>query len=67
MHTIKLKIHDDIYSHIMFLLKSQDKRKLEILENEHSLQKNKKIKREFNAISIDTTDFKFDRQEANER
>lgn len=33
MHTIKLKVHDDIYNHIMFLLNSLDKKKLEILED----------------------------------
>lgn len=34
MYTIKLKIADDIYNHIMFLLNSQDKEKLEIEEIE---------------------------------
>lgn len=33
MHTIKLNVQDDIYTHIMFLLRSLDKKKLEILED----------------------------------
>ncbi|HRM34856.1 MAG TPA: hypothetical protein PLX81_00705 [Aliarcobacter cryaerophilus] len=65
MHTIKLKVHDDIYNHIMFLLNSLDKKKIEIVE-EKPLIINKNKKR-LNAIKIDTTNFKFDRQEANER
>ncbi len=65
MHTIKLKVHDDIYNHIIFLLNSLDKKKIEIVE-EKPLKINKNKKR-LNAIKIDTTNFKFDRQEANER
>ena len=65
MHTIKLKVHDDIYKHIIFLLNSLDKKKIEIVE-EKPLIINKNKKR-LNAIKIDTTNFKFDRQEANER
>ena len=65
MHTIKLKVHDDIYNHIIFLLNSLDKKKIEIVEEKPLIiNKNKKI---LNAIKIDTTNFKFDRQEANER
>ena len=65
MHTIKLKVHDDIYNHIIFLLNSLDKKKIEKVE-EKPLIINKNKKR-LNAIKIDTTNFKFDRQEANER
>ena len=65
MHTIKLKVHDDIYNHIIFLLNSLYKKKIEIVE-ENPLIINKNKKR-LNAIKIDTTNFKFDRQEANER
>ena len=65
MHTNKLKVHDDIYNHIIFLLNSLDKKKIEIVE-EKPLIINKNKKR-LNAIKIDTTNFKFDRQEANER
>lgn len=34
MHTIKLKVQDSIYSHIMFLLKSLNPQELEIIEDE---------------------------------
>ncbi|OCL81869.1 hypothetical protein AAW30_01751 [Arcobacter porcinus] len=66
MHTIKLKVHDDIYSHIIFLLNSLDKKKIEIVEDKPFKNKNKD-KKILNAIKIDTSNFKFDRQEANER
>ena len=65
MHTIKLKVHDDIYNHIIFLLNSLDKKKIEIVEEKPLIIK--KNKKRLNAIKIDTTNFKFDRQEANER
>ena len=32
MHTVKLKINDDIYNHIMFFLKSLDNNKIKNLE-----------------------------------
>ena len=32
MHTVKLKINDDIYNNIMFFLKSLDNNKIKILE-----------------------------------
>ena len=31
MHTVKLKINDDIYNHIMFFLKNLDNNKIKIL------------------------------------
>ncbi|WP_252970883.1 hypothetical protein [Aliarcobacter cryaerophilus] len=46
-------------------MNSLDKKKIEIVE-EKPLIINKNKKR-LNAIKIDTTNFKFDRQEANER
>ena len=33
MHTIKLQVHDSIYSHIMFLLKSLSTKELQIIED----------------------------------
>ncbi|PRM94140.1 hypothetical protein [Aliarcobacter cryaerophilus] len=67
MHTIKLKVHDDIYNHIIFLLNSLDKKKIEIVEDKPLIINKNKDKKRLNAIKIDTTNFKFDRQEANER
>ena len=67
MHTIKLKVHDDIYNHIVFLLNSLDKKMIEIVEEKPLIINKNKVKKRLNAIKIDTTNFKFDRQEANER
>lgn len=33
MHTIKLKVQDSIYSHIMYLLKSLNQKEIEIIED----------------------------------
>ena len=33
MHTIKLKVQDSIYSHIMYVLKSLNKKEIEIIED----------------------------------
>jgi len=33
MHTIKLQVHDSIYGHIMFLLKSLNTKELQIIED----------------------------------
>ena len=33
MHTIKLKVQDSIYSHIKYLLKSLNKKEIEIIED----------------------------------
>lgn len=66
MHTIRLNVKDSIYEHIMFLLKSLDTKELEIIEEKNSKESSKRLKR-LNAISIKTNNFKFDREEANER
>ncbi|QKF74126.1 hypothetical protein AFAEC_1975 [Aliarcobacter faecis] len=54
MHTIKLKVHDDIYNHIIFLLKSLDKKKIEIIEDKtkHNINDN------FNFSEFDINSFK---------
>ncbi|MEA3554035.1 MAG: hypothetical protein U9R39_06520 [Campylobacterota bacterium] len=36
MHTIKLNIQDNIYSHIMFFLKSLNSKDIEIIDNNKS-------------------------------
>ena len=33
MHTIKLKVKDSLYSHIMYLLNSLDQQEIEIIED----------------------------------
>ena len=66
MHTIKLNVQDNIYRHIMFLLKSLSSKELEIIED-NNVNKEIKSKRRLNAVSIHTNDFKFNREEANAR
>ncbi len=38
MHTIKLKVQDSIYTHIMYLLKSLNKKEIEIIEDKELKQ-----------------------------
>lgn len=38
MHTIKIKVHDDIYKHTMMFLKGLDSKKVEILEEDDSFE-----------------------------
>ena len=42
MHTVKLKIEDDIYGHIMFLLKNLNSTGIEIISDK-SISKDNKI------------------------
>ena len=44
MHTVKLKINDDIYNHIMFFLKSLDNNKIKILEEKKQKTVSKELK-----------------------
>ncbi len=67
MHTLKLEIHNDIYNNIISLLENFDKKKIKIIENSQKNDSNKKQKRELNAVRIDTKNFIFNREEANER
>ena len=70
MHTIKLNIQDSIYNHIMFLLKNlnNNSNDIEIIEDKIIKKESKdNIDLRFNAISIDTRGFKFNREEANAR
>ena len=43
MHTIKLNIQDNVYSHIMFLLKSINSKDIEIINEEVSLSNTQNI------------------------
>ncbi len=70
MHTVKLNIQDNIYSHIMFLLKSLNTKELEIIEDKiikSEYKKQDNVDLVFDAISIDMKNFKFNREEANAR
>jgi len=69
MHTVQLKIEDSIYKNVMFLLNNLKLKGFNIKE-ETNYDTKKKMNGSsivFDAISIDTKNFKFDREEANER
>jgi hypothetical protein len=64
MHTIQLKIQDSVFEKVIYFLNNLPKNEVEIVEEKFVL---KSKKRKFDAISIDTRNFKFDREEANAR
>ena len=43
MHTIKLKVGDSIYNHIMFILKNLSSEELEIIEEDKEYQKDRNL------------------------
>jgi hypothetical protein len=63
MHKVQLKIPDNIYQNVMFLLKNLNLKGFSIQEDKTFEIKNKKL----NAIRIKTNGFKFDRERANAR
>ncbi len=68
MHTLQLKVQNSIYEHLMFLLKSINSKELEIVEDKIIKTSSKdNFDSLFDAISIDTRNFKFNRDEVNER
>ena len=67
MHTLKINVEDNVYTHLKFFLESLNNKGIEVIEDK--ILENDIYKRNFlfNAISIDTSNFKFSREEANER
>ena len=67
MHTLKINVEDNVYTHLKFFLESLNNKGIEVIEDK--ILENDTSKRNFlfNAISIDTSNFKFSREEANER
>ena len=65
MHTIKLKVEDSIYEHIIFLLNNIKSNKLEIIEDK--TESNNNSKKQFTAVALNTKNYTFNREEANER
>ena len=67
MHSLKINVEDNVYSHLKFLLDGLNNKGIEVIEDK--ILENDTSKRNFlfNAISIDTSNFKFSREEANER
>ena len=67
MHTLKINVEDNVYTHLKFFLESLNNKGIEVSEDkilENDISKRNFL---FNAISIDTSNFKFSREEANER
>ena len=67
MHTLKINVEDNVYTHLKFFLESLNNKGIEVIEDkilENDISKRNFL---FNAISIDTSNFKFSREEANER
>ena len=68
MHTVQLKIEDDIYKNVMFLLNNLNLKGFSVKEEKQESQKHLKSNLSmFDAISIDTKNLRFNREEANAR
>ncbi len=70
MHTLTLKIQDNVLDKIIYFLSNLPKDEVEIiedkLETEHKKSENQLVKA-FSNAQVDMSNFKFDRNEANER
>ncbi len=49
MHTLTLKVHDNIYHHILYLLKSMDKKEVEIVLDTH-IKSSKNVNQQIKAL-----------------
>ena len=67
MHTLKINVEDNVYSHLKFFLERLNNKGIEVIEDKIIENDTSKRNFLFNAISIDTSNFKFSREEANER
>ena len=66
MHTVRLQIEDSVFDKVIYFLKNLPQNEVKIItEDVHSSIKTKPNK--LNSISIETKDFKFNREEANAR
>ena len=66
MHSIRLDIQDSVFDKVIYFLNNLPKNEVKIItEDIHSPIKTKLNK--LNSISIETKDFKFNREEANAR
>ena len=66
MHTISLRINDEVIDKVRYFLENLPKNEVEIVEESYSASQ-KKPGKKFKAVSLETKDFKFDREEANAR
>ncbi|MBD3805898.1 hypothetical protein [Sulfuricurvum sp.] len=63
MHTLKLEVTDSVFDKVMFFLNNLPKNDVKLTVESATQSKPKK----FNAISIKTKGYQFDREEANGR
>ncbi len=67
MHSLKINVEDNVYSHLKFFLDGLDNKGIEVVEDKIVEKNYIEQKYLFNTISIDTSNYKFNREEANER
>jgi hypothetical protein len=66
MHSISLRIHDKVIDKVMYFLENLPENEVEILEDSYVVPQ-EGIAKKLNAVSLQTSGFKFDREEANAR
>ena len=67
MHSLKINVEDNVYSHLKFFLDGLKNKGIEVVEDKIVEKNYIEQKYLFNTISIDTSNYKFNREEANER
>ena len=67
MHSLKSNVEDNVYSHLKFFLDGLNNKGIEVVEDKIVEKNSSEKKYLFNTISIDTSNYKFNREEANER
>ena len=67
MHYLKINVEDNVYSHLKFFLDGLNNKGIEVVEDKIVEKNSIEQKYLFNTISIDTSNYKFNREEANER
>ena len=67
MHYLKINVEDNVYSHLKFFLDGLNNKGIEVVEDKIVEKNYMEQKFLFNTISIDTSNYKFNREEANER
>ena len=67
MHSLRMNVEDNVYFHLKFFLDGLNNKGIEVIEDKIVEKNSIEQKYLFNTISIDTSNYKFDREEANER
>ena len=70
MHTLTLKIQDSVLDKVVYFLSHLPKNEVEIVEDKiepTAFQNESQIAKVFGSVQINMSNFKFDRDEANER